>query len=55
MKKCTLCVDRIYNRRLPRRIACVLCAHLPDQCPPLRRPCDQLGGIKMVVERGGLT
>ena len=39
MKKCTLCIDRIYNENLPeeeRVPACV--ADLPDQRAPLRRP-----------------
>ena len=31
MKKCTLCVDRIYNENLPRRTAC------PPACAPARQ------------------
>ena len=38
MKKCTLCIDRIYNETLRRgRPRAVLRAHLPGQCPPFRR------------------
>jgi len=55
MKKCTLCVDRIYNETIPeaqRQPACVL------TCPTKARHFGDLGDpesavSKLVAERGG--
>ena len=55
MKKCTLCVDRIYNENLPvesRQPACV------STCPAKARSFGDLGDpssdvSKLVEERGG--
>ena len=57
MKKCTLCVDRIYNDNLPeseREPACV------QVCPTRARHFGDLGdpeskGSKLVAERGGVA
>ena len=57
MKKCTLCVDRIYNENLPeaeRQPACVLA------CPTRARHFGDLGDpdsdvSKLVAERGGVA
>ena len=47
MKKCTLCIDRIYNETMKRGgPRSFLRAHLPGQCPAFRRPCrPELGRI----------
>lgn len=57
MKKCTLCVDRIYNQHLPeaeRQPACV------QACPTRARHFGDLGDpdsdvSKLVAERGGVA
>ncbi|TXH76076.1 MAG: 4Fe-4S dicluster domain-containing protein [Lysobacteraceae bacterium] len=57
MKKCTLCIDRIYNERLPeaeRQPACV------QACPTRARHFGDLGDpdsevSKLVAERGGVA
>jgi Fe-S-cluster-containing dehydrogenase component len=57
MKKCTLCVDRIYNENLPeaeREPACV------QVCPTRARHFGDLGDpeskvSKLVAERGGVA
>ena len=57
MKKCTLCVDRIYNENIPeesRQPACV------QACPTRARHFGDLGDedsavSKLVAERGGLA
>lgn len=57
MKKCTLCVDRIYNQNLPeseRQPACV------QACPTRARHFGDLGDpesevSKLVAERGGVA
>ncbi|MEP7191217.1 MAG: 4Fe-4S dicluster domain-containing protein, partial [Roseiflexaceae bacterium] len=57
MKKCTLCVDRIYNEHLPeseRQPACV------QACPTRARHFGDLGDpdsdvSKLVAERGGVA
>jgi len=57
MKKCTLCVDRIYNEQLPeedRQPACV------QACPTRARHFGDLGDpesavSKLVAERGGVA
>jgi Fe-S-cluster-containing dehydrogenase component len=57
MKKCTLCVDRIYNQQLPeedRQPACV------QACPTKARHFGDLGDpdsdvSKLVAERGGVA
>ena len=56
MKKCTLCVDRIYNENLPEdRPRTGLRAHLPGQGPALRRLCGSGVDVSQLVqERGGM-
>jgi Fe-S-cluster-containing dehydrogenase component len=57
MKKCTLCIDRIYNEKLPeaeREPACV------QVCPTRARHFGDLGDpeskvSKLVAERGGVA
>src|SRR4029077_20589206 len=57
MKKCTLCVDRIYNENIPeesRQPACV------QACPTRARHFGDLGDdesavSKLVAERGGVA
>jgi len=57
MKKCTLCVDRIYNEHIPeesRQPACV------QACPTRARHFGDLGDedsavSKLVAERGGVA
>ena len=56
MKKCTLCVDRIYNEHLPRGGSRArLRARLPDGRAPFRRPGRSRAARsrKLVAERGG--
>ena len=55
MKKCTLCVDRIYNENLRRRIALPACV---AACPTSARHFGDLGDpnsavSQLVAERGG--
>ena len=54
MKKCTLCVDRIYNEEAERQPACV------QACPTKARHFGDLGDpeskvSKLVAERGGVA
>ncbi len=55
MKKCTLCIDRIYNEKLEevdRVPACVV--DLPDRRAPFRRSRrPEFGRLELVAERGG--
>ena len=55
MKKCTLCVDRIYNENLRRGgPRAGLRARLPDRRAPFRRPRrSRLAVSQLVAERGG--
>ena len=56
MKKCTLCVDRIYDQALPEADRKPACVHgLPDQRAPVRRRARSgvRGLDRAIRERGG--
>jgi Fe-S-cluster-containing dehydrogenase component len=54
MKKCTLCVDRIYNDTCPRKTGTRLRAGLPDRRAAFRRSRRSRQSVsRLVAERGG--